>query len=397
VKDFEKIDWKKYNKPPFYQQWMCCGDTLKLATFGDRGLEEIDNRILSIIHQWDMDNAAGHFLDRMGKILNVPRKGNTDDNYRILLKLQKSINTNNSSIPDIIRVLKFFYSNEVIEIKPNYPAGISILHNGEGPPIDFNRIMIQVVGAGIAFDTKELFDFTDEIDISDSSETLISRNVHDTISQIILRNGRILRDGNTVFDTELENLHRNGTVKRNGTVTRNSVRIIPASGEIIQPVYRRSGMQDIFSIGFNDGNYIDALSSYLFRNGAIVRNGAARRTGYSPYSMNDTLSAATIELFMKDYATITDQWGTAVVVDYDESIDRHIVRNGSHKRNEKIYRSSFGIVDPFDVDYSETQAIDNFDVNEVMDTGVRYHWFRNNKLNRSGSYERKGMIFIPLE
>jgi hypothetical protein len=92
VKDFQKIDWKTYNRPPFYQQWLCRDDTQKLASFGDRGLDELDGQILALKDEWDLDNVTGHFLDRIGKLLDEKRNGNTDGHYRILLKLRRLLN-----------------------------------------------------------------------------------------------------------------------------------------------------------------------------------------------------------------------------------------------------------------------------------------------------------------
>jgi hypothetical protein len=61
MKDFQKIDWKLYNRPPFYQQWLCKEDTLKLASFGDGGLSEVDDQALALKAQWDLENAKGPF------------------------------------------------------------------------------------------------------------------------------------------------------------------------------------------------------------------------------------------------------------------------------------------------------------------------------------------------
>ena len=130
MKGFQKIDWKIYNRPPFYQQWLCRDDTLKLVTFGDKGLAAVDNQTLALKDQWDLDNVKDHFLDRIGKLLSESRNGNTDEYYRILLKLRKLMNTNNGSIPDIIKAIKFMYSSEIVNIVPDYPAGLIINHDG---------------------------------------------------------------------------------------------------------------------------------------------------------------------------------------------------------------------------------------------------------------------------
>jgi hypothetical protein len=169
MKDFQKIDWKLYNKPPFYQQWLCRDDTLKLATFGDKGLSDLDDQILALKDQWDLENVKGHFLDRIGKLLNEKRNGNTDDYYRIMLKLRRLLNTNDGSIPSIIKAIKFIYSSEVVHIVPDYPAGLIIEHEGEGTlGLNFNKLLAEIIAAGVSFSTKELFYFLDTAKVSES-------------------------------------------------------------------------------------------------------------------------------------------------------------------------------------------------------------------------------------
>ena len=155
MKDFQKIDWKQYNRPPYYQQWLCRDDTLKLAAFGDAGLAEVDDQVLKLKDQWDLDNVKGHFLDRIGKLLNESRNGNADDRYRILLKLRRILNTNDGSIPAIIKAIKFIYSSEVVHIVPDFPAGLIVEHDGEGTPgLNFNKILAGIIPAGVSFSTK---------------------------------------------------------------------------------------------------------------------------------------------------------------------------------------------------------------------------------------------------
>ena len=398
MKGFERIDWNEYNRPPFLPHWLCRGETKKLAAFGDPGLAVVDGEILAQKDRWDLDAATGAQLDRVGALLDVQRNGNTDDYYRLLLRLKILINRNRASVNDIIKVIKFYYSSETVEIKRNYPAGITILHDGEGPPIDFNRIMAQVVGAGIAFDTQELFYFLENLDLSDFHATKVTRNAGDFVTQMVFRNGRVLRDGSTVFDTELKPVLRNGTISRNGEMLRNGSRTVPATGVVEQPVYRRSGMQDVFTMGMSDGNHVDAWKSRLFRNASAIRDGTETRSGLAAASINEAVGIVRLRLWMSDSLPISETLDAAALANAEDAIDRNIPRDGRHRRNEGLRRSSLGMADPFEItDFSESGVADGLGIGDDMLVGLYHHYFRDGARGRTGAILRKGMVFIPLE
>ena len=205
MRDFEKVDWKKYNRPPFYQQWMCKDDTLKLATFGDKGLSELDCQILKLKDQWDLNNVKGHFLDRIGKFLSEKRNGNPDEVYRVMLNLRRLLNTNDGSIPAIIKAIKYFYSSEAVHIVPDYPAGLIIEHDGEGTPgLNFNRLLTEIIPAGVSFSTKELFFFTEEFFITDTLDIIVQKQISDSFKNGLKYNGRGKYDGHTLNPTEAD-------------------------------------------------------------------------------------------------------------------------------------------------------------------------------------------------
>ncbi|MDR1902869.1 MAG: DUF2612 domain-containing protein [Treponema sp.] len=167
--NFDPMDFSKYNKPPFLPQWLSRGETKKFASYSDQHLEEIDGLFREMSGQYDLDAIKAAILDRLGNLVNEPRNGKPDDVYRLMIRLRTLLNTTTGSIPELIKVIKFLYGSEVVHIVADYPAGLSIYHDGEGPDVNFNEIIRQVVGAGIAYDTKELFYFTDELP---SSETV---------------------------------------------------------------------------------------------------------------------------------------------------------------------------------------------------------------------------------
>jgi len=243
MKDFQEIDWKRFNKPPFYQQWMCRDDTLKLATIGDKGLAEVDKHILSLKDQWDLDNVSCHFLDRIGKLLSEPRNGVNDDHYRIILNLRKLLNTNAGSIPAIIKAIKYLYSSEVVHIVPNFPAGLIIEHEGEGTPgLNFNRLLEEIIPAGVSFSTKELFLYHDDFPSDDEFVIVrINKDLIDSFSHTGIK--------------------FNGEIKHNGTHK--------AGG----------GIFDRFAILLKPENFVDIFETSLRHTGMIRADGSHKFDG----------------------------------------------------------------------------------------------------------------------
>jgi hypothetical protein len=421
MKDFQKIDWKQFNRPPYYQQWLCRDDTLKLATFGDRGLVEIDDQIFALKDQWDLDNVKGSFLDRIGKLLSEARNGNTDEYYRILLKLRRLLNTNNGSIPSIIKAIKFIYSSEVVHIVPNYPAGLIIEHDGEGTSgLNFNKLLAEIIPAGVSFSTKELFSFLESLRFVDEEEfnKLLIWHHTDIFTDTVYRNGRVLRDGHTVRDWQFEALYRNGAVFRNGSVVRNGIQMAPAVGRIVPPIFRHSGIQDMLEIVQGD-HATENWKSNVFRNGAFLRDGNIVRRPQTAH-FNDIIYFGNWALQLTDNFPFVDDHEVEIQPRLTDDIGRHYKRDGRHLRNAAIYRSSERIIDIQEMQVAGLAFIDEGRVRLVrngfvkrngaefrsghavsrsmmdrVDVGYYLHHFRNGAYNRNGETLRNAMIYIP--
>jgi hypothetical protein len=98
--------------------------------------------------------------------------------------------TTNGSINDIIKAIKFIYSSETVHIQPNYPAGITILHDGERPIINFNKYISQVLAAGVSYDTRELFNYLEYVLMLSEERTKVGRNSQDFFPTGLRYNGR---------------------------------------------------------------------------------------------------------------------------------------------------------------------------------------------------------------
>ena len=276
--NFDPINWKAYNKPPYLPQWLSTGETKKFVSFDDDQYIKLEGQIYELSKQWDIEAAKGILLDRIGKIVAEPRDGNDDELYRLLIKLRILLNTTRGNVNDIIKVIKFLYSSEVIEIIPNYPAALTIVHDGQQEYIDFNRILIQVIGAGIGYDTSELFNFADEVGIGEESAIALHSKFIDDFSKAgrIYHNGRVLRDGKTILGTELRAaVTRDGTHVRDGSITHTKkYKRATATDEISLPLLHGSGMRESLLLTMDYGTYEERSHAPVYRNGSITRDGS---------------------------------------------------------------------------------------------------------------------------
>lgn len=169
---FEPIDIDEYNKPPFLYGWLCKGETLDFAKISDQQLVEFSIAGINLADQFDTDliKANTALLDRRGALLGLSREGADNEIYFIRQELKILLNQNKSTVPDIIKLLKTFYTAETIHITPDYPAGINILHDGTSPiGIDFNSFIKEVIGAGISYATRELLYFAETLCLGDDN------------------------------------------------------------------------------------------------------------------------------------------------------------------------------------------------------------------------------------
>lgn len=417
-----KIDFAAFNEPKYFPMWLCDGDTLRLAEYDDAQLEELDRNILNMSAQFDIDNAAGAELDRIGKILGEDRGGNSDKVYRIYLKLKTMLNTANGTVEDIIKFVKFFYSSETVHLVPDYPAGLRILHDGFNDTLDFNRIIRQIVGAGISYDTREIFKMADEFPFTEKNEKHIHRVEKESFARnVVFRNGRVLRDGTTVLPAQYERLFRDGTAVRDGSVPERAARFrTEAEGDVNVPVLRNSGLPDLLMFTCRR-LFEDRWRSALFRNGAVLRDGSESRGGEAESFINDALDFDGADYVLSDSFPMSGTYAESVVFDMADEIGRNYSRDGSLARNGGAYRSSRGISDPFTMrggsaavsekwnaavkrngsvyrNGAETRGGFSASVTflDTVTVGVRHHYSRDGLRFRNGSIERNGGVLIAV-
>ncbi len=151
---FEGIDWEQYNKPPFLPGFLSDGQTQEFARIVDEQFPGLEETIHSLLNQYDADSEDSSLLKRQGSLLDIDDLGSTTMLLKKQVELKKLLNTNNGTVDEMLRALKSYYTSETIRLRPKYPAGVAIYYNGAPPEgIDFNRFMVQVIGAGILFET----------------------------------------------------------------------------------------------------------------------------------------------------------------------------------------------------------------------------------------------------
>jgi hypothetical protein len=372
MKDFAPVDWKEYNQPPFFPQWLSQDETLALALYDDPLLKDIDDQIMCIKDQYDLDTVKGILLDRIGKILGEPRHGNPDEMYRVLLRLRILLNTTNGTVNDVIKVIKFIYSSEEVHITPNYPAGISILHDGEGTQgLDFNRIISQVVGAGIAYDTKELFDFTENEDMDEAHRVKVKRKDLEYFGNPIKYNGAIKYDGHTLNPMIRAKGTYNGAFTHNGDLRYNGTGRLARPYDIKPPFKYNSGIVDILGVTYRAGDVSDTFPA------------------------SDSIHLIRYNLAFSDAFTISEiSQITAVRLEADE-IKKPQTYNGRYKYNGKLLFSPW-IEDQNKMAASTEAVSDSETMSEDFFVGRRTHHRFNGAYKHNGQIQYDSMALIPL-
>jgi hypothetical protein len=395
---FNPIDFNVYNKPPYYPQTYARGETKKLVSFDDEQFAELDRLIDKMSDQYDLEKAKGILLDRLGKLVDENRDGNDDELYRLLIRLRILLNTTDGSINDIIKVIKFIFSSEVVHIQPNYPAGISILHDGESPAVNFNKYIAQVVAAGVAFDTKELFYFTENIDVSEKVKIAAEYLSREEFFGQIKHNGRIARDGHTIRDVEFFAFQHNGKKKRDGTTQRKRIYWKPSISNIQPPFRHSSGAQDTLAITIEQHGLTDKYHGQVYRKEYFKRDKTIKHNSVNPFAASEVVSVIFGQMDMVDeMPPCNDQQNIKVVADMTEDMNKFVRRNKMIKRNRKHVHSNFpaeqnstqGIFEPVIEEYGA--------VNEMFLIWIRYHHFHNRFYRRNRNIKHNGNILIPLE
>lgn len=369
--EFKPVDFSIYNKPPFYPQYLSRGETKKLVSYDDAQLAELDLLIDKMSDQYDLEKAKGILLDRIGKLKDEPRNGNGDELYRLMIRLRILLDTTEGSVNDIIKLIKFLYTSEVVHIEPDYPAGITILHDGEGPPIDFNSIIVQAVVAGVSYNTKELFFFSDEVLMTELVRIRVRRLDNDFFGLPIKYNAAIKYDGCTVNPTIKATGKYDGIFTHGGGLKYNGLGDLAAQYKPVPPFKYSSGIVDKLDVVFGEGDFSET------------------------HDISETVMNMTISRNHSDAEVIVESHDVAVIADIEEDTKKDIKHNRTIKYNGKYFYSK-DYVDKIAMITPGNNASDKAEMSEDSFYGMRKHHFFNGMNAYGGAIKYDGMALIPL-
>jgi hypothetical protein len=393
MKDFEPIDWQQYNKPPYWPQWLCKGDPLSLVSFGDSNLADIDIQIQKLKDIWDIDNLQGFQLDRVGKLLGVMRAGSSDENYRINLKLRILLNSSTGTVNSIIKAIKFIYSSEIVHIVSDYPAGLIVEHDGEGTPgLNFNKLLAEIIPAGVSFSTKEIYIFRDTFVVTDLTKSAIMyREISDTFRfRGIKFNKRAKHDGYTLNPTEYLPIKADGSYKFNG-LEKHKPELVPARTYVMIPIKARNGITDSLNVKINLGNYIDLFRAHLKHSGMIKADGQNKFNGYA--KIGDILPIKT-KIDFTDKEQITENIDMKLINNFADNSPTRWKFDGTFKHNGMIAASATH--EKITMTMKLFSFLDQVNMSDNFAISMRYIHKHSGAYKADGEIKFNSSILIPL-
>jgi hypothetical protein len=104
-----------------------------LSTYLD-GAQDFEDVAYQIINARSLDIVSGHRLDGLGQIVNLPRSGLSDEDYRLRIRAELAVLTSQGSIEDLITILSLLIDLGTppdVEIVEYFPKTIAMR------PVDF--------------------------------------------------------------------------------------------------------------------------------------------------------------------------------------------------------------------------------------------------------------------
>ena len=98
----------------------------KLVTIFTDSNQEIEEAFLELALQKNIDIAEGIWLDYIGKLLGLPRQGETDEVYRAKLKVQIVINTSDGTPTVIQKAVKAFTDASSVRLREGSIASTTL-------------------------------------------------------------------------------------------------------------------------------------------------------------------------------------------------------------------------------------------------------------------------------
>ncbi len=90
-------------------------------------IQELEQILIDLSTQRSIDTAAGIQLDLIGELLNKPRNGRSDVDYRILLLAKVAQNISRGTPEDVIAVFKILTSSALVQLGDGHKGEIYLL------------------------------------------------------------------------------------------------------------------------------------------------------------------------------------------------------------------------------------------------------------------------------
>jgi hypothetical protein len=131
--------------PHFYVMRKNCGTGADLSVLTEQDdrfainrigpvdqLQELEDTLFNMLDQLGLDAAEGEQLDRIGTIVGLSRAtGQSDDDYRALIRVQIQSNLSNGEIERLIAIVKAFTSSSIVKLTEVFPGEVNVHFDGE--------------------------------------------------------------------------------------------------------------------------------------------------------------------------------------------------------------------------------------------------------------------------
>ncbi|MDR2095052.1 MAG: hypothetical protein LBP76_05990 [Treponema sp.] len=234
------------------------------------------------------------------------------------------------------------------------------------------ELLDSLLNPNIYTELSEWFHYLDEVILADSALYACERQDIDLFEEKILRDGRILRDGKTIFNKTVR-VFRDGYFKRDGRCDRSGEYAFPGTDILRLPITRGSGYRDRFMATLKKPLADIQLGSPP-RDGTRPRDGAFPRGWHTAFE-----TMPPFDLFNAETETLpsSELYQAVVKKAMNDTHVNSIARDGSRLRNGMLQRAN--ILDESVLSYKRHEA----------DTARRRIW-RDGQLKRDGSEDRSG-------
>lgn len=103
-------------------------------------IQDLENMFIDLLQDRWIDTAVGLNLDRWGVVLDEPRFGLGDDDYRVQLVAKVAQNTSEATAEDLISMFKILTRAEYVWYSELYPAEVTMVAVDANPIGDTARI-----------------------------------------------------------------------------------------------------------------------------------------------------------------------------------------------------------------------------------------------------------------